>query len=124
MQDKPFRPIYDAAIEAEYETGVREETEEKARAHVIVRLARMTVGTLVVIAGIVLLPLPGPGWLIIAAGLAILAQDVVWADRLLKRVRARLPADEDGGLPRSTIITMVIMGVISIAGAIWWTFLR
>ena len=38
----------------------------------------------VVIVGIIALPLPGPGWLIIAGGLTILSKDVAWADRLLR----------------------------------------
>jgi uncharacterized protein (TIGR02611 family) len=45
------------------------------------------VGTGVVITGVVLLPLPGPGWLIIFAGLAILATEFVWAQRLLAQAR-------------------------------------
>src|SRR5215471_7834535 len=44
-------------------------------------------GTAVVIVGAVLLPLPGPGWLIIFAGLGILATEFVWAQRLLAHVR-------------------------------------
>lgn len=46
------------------------------------------VGWLVVLVGIVLLPLPGPGWLVIFLGLGILAAEFVWAERLLKRAKA------------------------------------
>jgi len=45
------------------------------------------VGTWVVIIGAILLPLPGPGWLIIFLGLAILATEFVWAQRLLAQAR-------------------------------------
>lgn len=38
--------------------------------------------------GVVLIPLPGPGALIILAGLALLAKEFVWAERLLARARA------------------------------------
>lgn len=34
-----------------------------------------------------LLPLPGPGWLIIFAGLGLLATEYGWASRLLGRAR-------------------------------------
>ena len=44
----------------------------------------------VVAVGIVLIPFPGPGWLIVLAGLAILAIEFVWAQRLLLFTRARL----------------------------------
>jgi uncharacterized protein (TIGR02611 family) len=43
-----------------------------------------------VIVGIILIPFPGPGWLIVLAGLAILAAEFVWAQRLLKYTRTRL----------------------------------
>jgi uncharacterized protein (TIGR02611 family) len=45
-------------------------------------------GIVVVAVGIVLLPLPGPGWLIIFAGLGLLATEYPWAGRLLSRLRA------------------------------------
>jgi uncharacterized protein (TIGR02611 family) len=42
------------------------------------------VGGLVVALGIVMIPYPGPGWLVVFAGLAILATEFVWAERLLR----------------------------------------
>ncbi len=44
-------------------------------------------GLVVIIAGVVLLALPGPGWLIIFAGLGIWATEFAWAKSLLKSVR-------------------------------------
>ena len=38
--------------------------------------------------GIVMLVTPGPGWLIILSGLALLAAEFVWAQRLLNRIKA------------------------------------
>jgi uncharacterized protein (TIGR02611 family) len=40
-------------------------------------------GGLVVVLGIILIPYPGPGWLIVFAGLAILATEFDWAQRVL-----------------------------------------
>ena len=34
--------------------------------------------------GFILIPLPGPGWLIVFAGLALLATEFAWAERLLE----------------------------------------
>jgi uncharacterized protein (TIGR02611 family) len=51
------------------------------------RIAVTVVGALVVVAGIILLPLPGPGWLVIFAGLGLLASEYEWAARLLRRAR-------------------------------------
>jgi uncharacterized protein (TIGR02611 family) len=50
------------------------------------------VGTVVLAIGIVLIPYPGPGWLIVFAGLAILATEFIWAHRLLTYARARYDA--------------------------------
>jgi uncharacterized protein (TIGR02611 family) len=48
------------------------------------------VGGAVVIGGLALVPLPGPGWVIVFLGLAILATEFVWADRLEKFARNKI----------------------------------
>lgn len=114
-----------AAIQAEFETGEREETVEEAKSHALVRLGRMTLGFLVVIIGIIALPLPGPGWLIIAGGLTILSKDVAWADRLLRYIRKRVPGvPEDGKIPRSSLVTMALITLAFVSASLWWTFGR
>jgi uncharacterized protein (TIGR02611 family) len=52
------------------------------------RVAVTTVGTVTIVFGVILLPLPGPGWLIIFAGLGILATEFTWAARLLSGARS------------------------------------
>lgn len=47
-------------------------------------------GVLVILAGVVMLVLPGPGWLTIFAGLAILGTEFHWARRLLGWLRQKL----------------------------------
>lgn len=47
----------------------------------------LLVGLLIVGIGILLLPLPGPGWVIIFLGLGVLAAEFPWARRLLTRAR-------------------------------------
>ena len=84
----------------------------------------MTSGSLVTIIGVIMMPLPGPGLLIVAVGLGILSRDVAWADRLLQIVRKRLPSDSDGRLPRSSIVTMTVLALAGVAFSIWVTFLR
>lgn len=42
------------------------------------------VGGLVLVAGVLMIPYPGPGWLVVFAGLAILATEFAWAGRLLR----------------------------------------
>jgi uncharacterized protein (TIGR02611 family) len=52
------------------------------------RIAVTVVGFAVLIAGIVLMVTPGPGVLVIVAGLAILASEWAWAERALDRAKA------------------------------------
>ena len=51
------------------------------------RIAVGILGGIVLIVGIITIPYPGPGWLTVFAGLAILATEFPWAERLLARAR-------------------------------------
>ena len=51
------------------------------------RLIIAVVGVTVVLIGIALIVLPGPAFIVIPLGLAILAIEFAWARRLLHRVR-------------------------------------
>jgi hypothetical protein len=113
-----------AAIEAEFETGWREDTVEEAKRSLVRRLARDIAGAVLVFFGLILLVLPGPGLLVIAAGLALLAQDVPFAHRLLQRVRARLPEGADGALSKRFIVGSAFASACFMGGSLWWTFLR
>lgn len=46
-------------------------------------------GGLIVLIGVVAIPYPGPGWLIVFAGLAILATEFDWAQRILDRAKGK-----------------------------------
>ncbi len=51
------------------------------------QLAVGFVGLVVIVVGIILLPLPGPGWVIIFLGLGVWATEFDWAKRLLQFAR-------------------------------------
>jgi hypothetical protein len=111
----PFRDaghtLADAAIEAEMATGRHEETLEEARAGVTRRMLRATGGFLLIGIGIVLLPLPGPGWVVIILGLSLLP--FAWAERTILAIRRRVPGvPDEGAVPLST---WIIMGVMVVA---------
>ena len=53
------------------------------------RVIIVVVGFTVLLIGIALLVLPGPAFLIIPLGLAILATEFVWARHLLRRVKEK-----------------------------------
>lgn len=59
------------------------------------RVAVAILGTIVLLVGIIAIPYPGPGWLIVFAGLAILATEFDWAQRLLDKVRGYYDAWAD-----------------------------
>lgn len=126
MDDKPGidrEDLTQAAIEAEFRTGRRESSVEEAKRHIVVRLARMTLGFMVLVLGIIMLPLPGPGWLVIAAGLVILAEDIAWADRALQFIRRKVPGvPEDGKIPRSTLLVGALLTSAGVAVSLWFAF--
>lgn len=57
--------------------------------HLFKRFAVTIVGAALLVLGAALMVLPGPGILIIVAGLAVLATEYVWARRLLKTARGK-----------------------------------
>jgi uncharacterized protein (TIGR02611 family) len=62
------------------------------------RIAVTIAGFAVLLAGIVLLVLPGPGWLLIFFGLAILATEYMWAARLLATAKRKAGQAKDAVL--------------------------
>lgn len=51
--------------------------------HFVYRIFVAVLGLVIILGGIVLLPLPGPGWVIIFVGLGIWASEFGWASDLL-----------------------------------------
>lgn len=112
------------AIAAEKATGYPEKTDEAAKRNIFVRIGLTALGAVVLLLGLAMLVLPGPGLLVIAAGLVLLAMEVPFAARLLERVRERLPQDDDGKLPKSAIVTMVLMFVVATGASIAWAVIK
>ncbi len=79
------------------------------------------IGASVVVIGFILIPLPGPGWLIVFAGLAILATEFVWAERLLDFARKKVHGWTQWVTGQSLLVRGLIglTGLLAIAGAIW-----
>ncbi|RLL65828.1 TIGR02611 family protein [Streptomyces sp. Z26] len=48
------------------------------------------VGLAIVVTGVILLPLPGPGWLIIFGGMAVWATEFVWAQLCLRWTKRKV----------------------------------
>lgn len=65
----------------------REGIRRRAAHNLAYRVVVGIVGTVVLVVGVILIPYPGPGWLIVLAGLAILASEFDRAQRVLTFVR-------------------------------------
>jgi uncharacterized protein (TIGR02611 family) len=106
-------------------TSVRERLRSTPGGRLAWRIGVSVVGVVLIGAGIVLLPLPGPGWLIIFAGLGVLATEFEWAARLLQFARAKVSAWTDWAATQSRPVQVLLglAGLIVLAGAIgaaWW----
>ena len=53
------------------------------------RIGVTIAGSLLLVIGVLLLPLPGPGLLVILAGLGVLSLEYGWARRLIKKLPGR-----------------------------------
>lgn len=51
------------------------------------RILVLAIGLALVAGGLAMLVLPGPGILVVIAGLAVLATEFVWAERMLDRAK-------------------------------------
>jgi uncharacterized protein (TIGR02611 family) len=97
------------------------------RAHptgsVAFRTAIAVLGALVVVLGLVLVPLPGPGWLIVFFGLSIWAVEFVWARNLLHYGRRKLGAWTAWVGLQSWPIKVLIgaAGLVFVAAIVWLT---
>lgn len=67
-------------------------------------------GGLVVLIGLVLVPYPGPGWLIVFGGLAILATEFVFASRLLEYAKGKYDSWTDWLKHQTIFVKIVVLG--------------
>jgi uncharacterized protein (TIGR02611 family) len=70
--------------------GLRSRVAKRSGGVYVWRAGIALVGLVVIIVGVVLLVLPGPGWVIIFVGLGIWATEFAWAASLMKSVRRLL----------------------------------
>ena len=78
------------------------------------RVAVGVVGGLVVAVGVVTIPLPGPGWLTVIAGLFVLATEFTWAERLLEFTRRHVNRWTEW-LGRRSVAVRVGVGLLTAA---------
>lgn len=78
------------------------------------RIVVGVVGSALVIAGLFMLVLPGPGIITIVAGLAIMASEFDWAERWMHRLRDR--ADRAAKAAGTSLRAVTVVGIILAVG--------
>nr|WP_089153940.1 TIGR02611 family protein [Micromonospora sp. NBS 11-29] len=78
-------------------------------------------GAIVVTVGIVLIPLPGPGWLLVIAGLGVWAVEFHWARRLLAFTRRHVNAWTRWATSRSLGVRFLLgaVGLAFVSVVVW-----
>ncbi|MFJ2116276.1 MULTISPECIES: TIGR02611 family protein [unclassified Streptomyces] len=96
--------------------------------HLSWQVGVFVVGLAVVIGGVIMLPLPGPGWLVIFGGMAIWATEFVWAQLVLRWTRRKVTEATRKALDpkvrrRNIILTTVGLVIVAVlAGIYLWKF--
>jgi uncharacterized protein (TIGR02611 family) len=90
------------------------------------RIAFGIVGALILIGGLVMLVTPGPAFVLIPIGLAMLSLEFVWAERLLEKslVQAQIAQEKAAQATRRQRILGLIAGLLALAACVlailWW----
>lgn len=86
----------------------------------VYRAVVAVLGVAIVVTGFALIPLPGPGWLIVFAGLALLATEFAWAERLLNYGRAQWRAWTQWMMRQSLVLRglVTLLGLAVVAGVL------
>ncbi|MFJ3228721.1 TIGR02611 family protein [Streptomyces sp. NPDC086783] len=96
--------------------------------HLSWQVGVFVVGLAVVGAGVVMLPLPGPGWLVIFGGMAIWATEFVWAQLVLRWTKRKVTEATQRALDpqvrrRNIILTTVGLVIVVVLVAVYvWKF--
>lgn len=96
--------------------------------HMSWQVAVFVVGLAVVVAGVIMLPLPGPGWLVIFGGMAIWATEFVWAQLVLRWTKRKVSEATQRALDpkvrrRNIVLTTIGLVIVAVlVGVYVWKF--
>ncbi|MEU7056574.1 TIGR02611 family protein [Streptomyces sp. NPDC046197] len=96
--------------------------------HMSWQVGIFVVGLAVVVAGVVMLPLPGPGWVVIFGGMAIWATEFVWAQLVLRWTKRKVTEATQRALDprvrrRNIVLTTVGLVIVAVLVGIYlWRF--
>ncbi|MFJ2863775.1 TIGR02611 family protein [Kitasatospora sp. NPDC087314] len=84
-------------------------------------------GLAVVVLGVIMLPLPGPGWVVIFLGMGIWATEFVWAQLALRWTRRKVAEAAQCAMDprvRRRNLTVTAIGLVALVGIGGWYFAR
>ncbi|MEV0820050.1 TIGR02611 family protein [Nonomuraea rubra] len=74
------------------------------------------IGALMVVGGLIMVPFPGPGWLVVFAGLAVLATEFHWAHKVLEFGKQTLHAWTEWYKRQGWTVRIIVL-VVTVAAA-------
>jgi uncharacterized protein (TIGR02611 family) len=90
------------------------------------RVAFIVVAFAVLLGGIALIPLPGPGWAIVFVGLGMLALEFKWAENLMEKILDRLEGAKEAAENASpaqkafsAVATVLGIAAFAVAAILW-----
>ena len=99
----------------------RRKIRSNQHSHRIYRIVVGVVGMIIVVGGLVMVPVPGPGWLVVFLGRAIWASEFEWAQRLLHRAKGTLRAWTEWLRPQPWWMKgLVLLVTLAAVAAIFW----
>jgi uncharacterized protein (TIGR02611 family) len=100
--------------------GLRRFVARNRGLEVAYRVGVAIIGFAIIVAGLALIPLPGPGWLIVFAGLAVLSTEFAWAERLLHYARSQVQGWTEWVIHQPIAVRALIglVGLALVAGAV------
>jgi uncharacterized protein (TIGR02611 family) len=89
--------------------------------HLIYRVLVGVLGLVIVVVGLIMVPFPGPGWLVVFIGLAVWASEFEWAKRLRHRAQSTLRAWTAWLKPQPWWVQgLVLLLTLAAVAAIFW----
>ena len=103
----------------------RRKIRSNPHSHLIYRIVVGVLGLVVVVIGLIMVPFPGPGWLVVFLGLAIWASEFEWAQGLLHRAKRALGAWTRWFRTQAWWIKglALVVAVATVAAIFWLLFL-
>ncbi|MCF3964355.1 TIGR02611 family protein [Streptomyces fuscigenes] len=83
--------------------------------HLVWKVGVFVVGLGVIGGGIILLPLPGPGWLVIFGGVALWGTEFVWAQRMLRWAKRKVTAAAHRAAAPEHRRRNIVLGALALA---------